>query len=235
MASAKTDRIGETGWQRARNSDQQKQRKKEIIDAVHQLYPQNDFDSLSLNAIAEAAGLSKTSLYLYFKTREEIFLEIFNSVYQNWISDVVQVMDELPADASPTEIAGAWIEASWNNQKMRSLTPMLQSTIETNVPKKALQKTVQMKIDSAKKLHGALLRFIPTITGQQSFELMLFVQHLYSQFVANDNNRRLHEALAEPEFAYLKVDFKKWCADGVAKLIDSYRENKKQFTLKEKL
>jgi TetR/AcrR family transcriptional regulator len=214
-------------WQRARDADQQEHRRNEILDAVKKLYIEHDFENVSLNSIARKAGLSKTSLYLYYKSREEIFLDIFNKVYSAWISDCVDELNKLPMNASPDKIAEIWVGVAWRDEQMRSLTPILQATIETNVSEQALADTVQMKLDANKKLHGALVRFIPHLNEDECFELMLFAQHLFSQFVANERNQCLIKVLAQPEFSSMNINFEVLCAKGVSKLLDSIINKKR--------
>ena len=39
-------------------------------------------------AVAKKAGLAKGTLYLYFKTKEEIFLSLLESQFQQWLLDI---------------------------------------------------------------------------------------------------------------------------------------------------
>ncbi len=48
------------------------ERKSEILDIAETLFTQNGFDDTSTNAILEAAGIARGTLYYHFKSKEEI-------------------------------------------------------------------------------------------------------------------------------------------------------------------
>ena len=66
-------------------------RKEEIINACEKLYKNNNFKDITIKSIGEETTFSRTSIYNYFETKEEIFLALFTREYENWIKD----LDEL--------------------------------------------------------------------------------------------------------------------------------------------
>ena len=48
-------------------------KRKQIIDGARRLFLAQGFDAASMNAIAHEAGVSKGTLYVYFKSKEELF------------------------------------------------------------------------------------------------------------------------------------------------------------------
>ena len=52
-------------------SDSKKRR--QIMDGARRLFLSQGFDAASMNAIAQQAGVSKGTLYVYFKSKEELF------------------------------------------------------------------------------------------------------------------------------------------------------------------
>ncbi|MER6977609.1 TetR/AcrR family transcriptional regulator [Streptomyces carpinensis] len=65
-----------------------------IRSAALQLIDQHDFDSVSLEEIAEAAGVSRTTLFNYFTSKEAIVLDPAPRDPELWRS----LMDERPED-----------------------------------------------------------------------------------------------------------------------------------------
>ena len=51
-------------------------RKADIIEAAAKLFSEKDFHEVSMDKIAEEVGLSKGTLYLYFKNKESLFFSI---------------------------------------------------------------------------------------------------------------------------------------------------------------
>jgi AcrR family transcriptional regulator len=48
-------------------------KRRQILDGARSLFLAQGFDAASMNAIAHAAGVSKGTLYVYFKSKEELF------------------------------------------------------------------------------------------------------------------------------------------------------------------
>lgn len=57
--------------------EQQEQRRKEIFDASVHLFLENGFNETSMREIANAAGVGKSTLYDYFKSKDEILISYF--------------------------------------------------------------------------------------------------------------------------------------------------------------
>lgn len=51
-----------------------------IFDAAYQLMGEKGYDKMSMNAIAAGAGITKPSLYYYFKSKEELVLDLLKEI-----------------------------------------------------------------------------------------------------------------------------------------------------------
>jgi len=51
-------------------------KRRQIIEGAQRVFLENGFDAASMNEIARAAGVSKGTLYVYFKSKEELFAAI---------------------------------------------------------------------------------------------------------------------------------------------------------------
>lgn len=213
-------------WQRARTPEQQEKRRHDILKAAYLLFRDMDFADITLNSIAKESKLSKTSIYLYFKTREEIFMQIFGEVFREWIAHSIVELDKISQKADSRKIAGTWIHILWSNERMCSIAPLLQLTIEHNISEEILAEKLKMKLEESKKLQKTMQRFIPGISVEDTFRLVLYTFNLFSQFIANARNDRLLKVLASEEFSYLHIDLKEWTVSGVAMFIDSFRNKK---------
>ncbi|MDD2957708.1 MAG: TetR/AcrR family transcriptional regulator [Lachnospiraceae bacterium] len=57
--------------------------KKRIIDTMCTLVAQRGYDKTSIGQIADAIGIKKASIYYYFKSKEEIFLNLVSELYED--------------------------------------------------------------------------------------------------------------------------------------------------------
>lgn len=62
--------------------EEQGRRRKEIFDATVHLFLEKGFKGTSMRQIAEAAGVGKSTLYDYFKSKDEILVSYFEDAIQ---------------------------------------------------------------------------------------------------------------------------------------------------------
>lgn len=69
-------------------------RKEEIINACEQLYQTMSFKEITLREIGNVTSFTRTSIYNYFQTKEEIFLALFKREYDRWNEDLLSILNE---------------------------------------------------------------------------------------------------------------------------------------------
>lgn len=69
-------------------------RKEEIINACEELYKIKSFKEITLKDIGNVTSFTRTSIYNYFQTKEEIFLAMLKREYELWIADLNRIMEE---------------------------------------------------------------------------------------------------------------------------------------------
>ena len=74
--------------------EQTNARRDEIINACAQLYATTSFKDLTLKDIGSATSFTRTSIYNYFQTKEEIFLALLEREYDLWNDDLTAISEE---------------------------------------------------------------------------------------------------------------------------------------------
>lgn len=69
-------------------------RKEEIISACEELYKTMSFKEITIKEIGKATSFTRTSIYNYFQTKEEIFLALLQREYELWIKKLRQIQIE---------------------------------------------------------------------------------------------------------------------------------------------
>lgn len=69
-------------------------RKEEIINACALLYETMGFKDITLRDIGARTSFTRTSIYNYFQTKEEIFLALLQREYEAWIEDVERIREQ---------------------------------------------------------------------------------------------------------------------------------------------
>lgn len=68
-------------------------RKNEIIDACSLLYKEKNFNEITIKDIANATTLTRTAIYKYYQTKEEIFLSLLQREYDNWNEELTYILN----------------------------------------------------------------------------------------------------------------------------------------------
>ena len=68
-------------------------RKEEIINACEQLYKTMSFKEITLKEIGAVTSFTRTSIYNYFQTKEEIFLALFEREYDRWNESLAVILE----------------------------------------------------------------------------------------------------------------------------------------------
>ena len=67
-------------------------RKEEIINACASLYETMGFKDITIRDIGAKTSFTRTSIYNYFQTKEEIFLALLRREHEVWIADLEEII-----------------------------------------------------------------------------------------------------------------------------------------------
>ena len=73
--------------------EETKKKREEIVDACSKLYETMAYKDITIKEIGRFTSFTRTSIYNYFATKEEIFLELLMRDFRSWIED----LDSIPA------------------------------------------------------------------------------------------------------------------------------------------
>ena len=95
-------------------------RKEEIMNACEQLYRSMNFKEITLKEIGEVTTFTRTSIYNYFQTKEEIFLALFQREYELW-SEALEGILRRPGMLSRRQLADRIAETLSERELMLKL------------------------------------------------------------------------------------------------------------------
>lgn len=106
-------------------------RKEEIINSCEKLYKTNSFKEITIKSIGEETTFSRTSIYNYFQTKEEIFLALMKREYDRWIKDLEDVYNT-NLELSKKEFAEKLAKTVEKRKNLLKLLSMNMYDIEAN-------------------------------------------------------------------------------------------------------
>ena len=71
-------------FKKAITSTQKLKRRDSILASAKQLMEEEKYNEINMNQIAKKAGVAKGTVYLYFQTKQELFLSVMLESFQLW-------------------------------------------------------------------------------------------------------------------------------------------------------
>ncbi|MDH3262460.1 MAG: TetR/AcrR family transcriptional regulator [Paracoccaceae bacterium] len=120
---------------RARTDEAREDRRAAILAAAAAALAEEGFEAVSMNGLAERAGLAKGTLYLYFRTREEVFLALFLERLAGFAGRVESGCRPGQGDE---EAVASLVAAAEADPILLALMARLGAVIEQNLPAEVL-------------------------------------------------------------------------------------------------
>lgn len=142
---------------RARTPGQKRDRRDAILEAAIAYARESGFDGVTMSGLSKRAGLAKGTLYLYFQTREEVFLALYLILSKQWSARIAAAVEPGQSDEA---VVAALTQAVRDDSLFIELAARLSSIIEQNVPLDTLidakRRTFAIYLDLARHLEIVL-------------------------------------------------------------------------------
>ena len=106
-------------------------RKEEIINACEKLYQTMSFKEITIRDIGAVTSFTRTSIYNYFQTKEEIFLALMQREYELWAAEVNTLAEEHNT-MSANDFAAAMAHSLEKHEQLLKLLAMNHYDMEEN-------------------------------------------------------------------------------------------------------
>ncbi len=182
-------------------------RKEEIINACALLYETMSFKEITLKEIGEKTSFTRTSIYNYFQTKEEIFLALFQREYEAWIRDL-KIMLEENEKMSVAGFSGALAHTLEKRGRLLKLLSMNHYDMEANSRMENLVAFKTAYGNSLRTLSCCLEKFFPEMTDRDIqgfiYAFFPFLFGVYPYTVVTEKQKAAMEA-ADVNYVCLSV------------------------------
>lgn len=127
-------------------------RKEEIINACEKLYQTMSFKDITLKKIGKETSFSRTSIYNYYQTKEEIFLALLKREYDSWITQLNDVTESKDA-MSDDEIADVLARTLEEHKQLLKIMSMNHYDLEEN---SRMEQLVEFKVSYGNALKAVM-------------------------------------------------------------------------------
>ncbi len=182
-------------------------RREEIISACAELYKTMSFKEITIKEIGKATSFTRTSIYNYFQTKEEIFLAILQREYELWNDGLRRIRTSNERMSAP-EFADALARSLEERAVLLKIMAMNHYDMEEN---SRLERLVEFKKTYGRSLtevRSCLDKFFPGMTSQDRqdfiFSFFPFMFGIYPYTVVTEKQR---QAMREAgiDYVYMSI------------------------------
>jgi AcrR family transcriptional regulator len=195
--------------QRAMAVEDKEERRNALLDAAEELFLRHPDRIASVAQVAEAAGLAKGTVYLYFPGKEEMMLALHERHVAGFFRELTTVL-EGPATLGFDEVFAVTSKHLLRQPGYLPLTSRCFGLMDSEIP---VESAIAFKVRVAQTLAHAgegLERHFPALGPGGGATLL---QHSYGMIVGlwqlMHPNERLGKAMERPEMKVLKRDYER--------------------------
>ena len=182
-------------------------RKEEIINACEKLYENNNFKDITIKSIGEKTTFSRTSIYNYFQTKEEILLALFKREYKIWTNDLNQMYEE-NSTMTKEIFADKLAKTVAKRKNLLKLLSMNMYDMEENSRMEELIEFKKAYGNSIKMVKKCIDKFFKEISDKEKDEFVyLFFPFMYGIYPYAEVTNKQKEAMEKGGvlFKYLSI------------------------------
>jgi AcrR family transcriptional regulator len=221
--------------QRARNLEAKTARRDHILNESFKLFTDSDFDSISMELLASKSGLAKGTLYLYFQSKEEVFLSCTQKSFAEWSAQFCQKLDQQTGLFSPSQLAGLFTDTLQANPDLSRLLSHLHLVLEKNISNEAAK---NFKLFLKSQLHQVAQNLAGKTPFLRSPEVTIsFLLKAYGLWVGLHQlctpHPKIQRILSDPELSIFLLNFNEQLNDALTLLLLGFEklENKNTYHL----
>jgi len=213
-------------WERARTDEQREQRVAEIVAATERLYDKYEFEEITFVLIAEEAKFTRSNLYKYFNSKEEVFLEFVKQDIKKYVK-VLEKNFRFNKTYTEEEFVTIWVKTLVKHKRLLDLLGILFSSLEKNCSFESLKGFKFALKGDFENLVKLLCRIFPGLSPDKAGEF-IYLQNsaaigLYQMTNRSEVQRKV---LENPELKEFNVDFEPYYKDAIEYLITGVLSSK---------
>ena len=180
---------------RARSAQAKDQRRAALVAAAGRLFADADFEAITIARVAEIAGMAKGTAYLYFATKETLFLELVRAELSAWLADFVKAVAPLRPGGAAVALPQLLARSFTARPHLRRLVVLQHTQLE---PKLGDGPALQFKLHMRDLMDQAVAAITPKISGWRQQDAQIFLMQGFAMVISTT-------LLSEPAPAIARV------------------------------
>ena len=194
---------------RAMTEAQKEVRRAAILKVALHRFTLMPYEELSMADTAEEAGVAKGTLYLYFRSKEEMFLALYTEQLNAWFDELDRELAGARGDASIAGFVEILSGSLARRPPLLRLIAIAHTVLERKLDDAAARRFKTWLKERLLKTGGLIEKYLPFLAPGQGTQLALKINALVIGFQhMAEPTGAMHKLLAEEDFALFRVDLK---------------------------
>ncbi len=178
-------------------------RREEIINACEKLYQTMSFKEITIKEIGNVTSFTRTSIYNYFQTKEEIFLALLKREYELWSGSLKQNMEQVSA-MTKDEFASMLAHSLEERAQLLKIMSMNHYDMETGSRPEHLAAFKVAYGESIRTVMACLHQYFPDMTvGQKQDFIYTFFPFMFGIYPYTYVTEKQRTAMEEAGINYV--------------------------------
>lgn len=174
-------------------------RKEEIVNACEKLYQTMSFKEITIKEIGAVTSFTRTSIYNYFQTKEEIFLALMQREYEEWSAEMYALAEGNRA-MSAADFADAIAHSLEKHEQLLKLLAMNHYDMEEHSRPERLTEFKLAYSASLDAVRACIRKFFPD-TDCESF-IFVFFPFMFGVYPYSVATEKQLEAMREAKMNF---------------------------------
>jgi AcrR family transcriptional regulator len=206
---------------RARSSKDKDLRRSHLVQAAAELFAQANFDGVTVARVAERAGVAKGTAYLYFKSKEAVFLELVQTELLLWEQDLHSALAPLEAVAGNPLLPAAVARTLAQRPTLGRLLVLLHPVIEPSLDVDTARSFKEFLRDLVGRISALLITKVPGLGDVAAATLILQIHALVISVTQLSHPPPVIAQVldSDPTLHPMRIAFEPFMADTLATLL----------------
>ncbi len=200
---------------RARTQEQIETRQADIIAACNKLFEQGGYQNVNIKAISEMTTITRSSIYTYYKTKDEIILDLLLNELFDWQKQLIQ-WTEKKAPMNKSVFCKEFTSILLKNDRMLKHYCLLYTFLELNCRIENLVSFKKNAVPIMETLVKILITNFPEFTLEQATQITEeIISYVLGLYPSTHLTLKQKKALELSGTGYHSSDFASLCEKGI--------------------
>ncbi|MGQ0602194.1 MAG: TetR family transcriptional regulator [Anaerolineales bacterium] len=193
---------------RAIRDEQKEERRQAILETAGRMFAATAYEAVTIAAVARKARLAKGTVFLYFPTKEELFLALTEQQLGEWFETVDARLARLKAPASIEQVVKIMADSLKERAAFIRLLAILATVLEQNIAFESALRFKRILMARLAQTGAQLERCLPFLAAGGGAHLLLQCQAIVvGLWHLSDPAPVVQEVFVEPEMHLFDLNF----------------------------